>query len=93
MIGSKPREVFTYVYNHTEVLDNLVRHVNQKSIAEVLIRLLNVSENVFEGKLDMNVDTIRQSFAFKVVQRLSPQFDIEDHMNASSLLAELVEFK
>ncbi len=27
LVGNKPREVFTYVYSHPEVLDNMVKHV------------------------------------------------------------------
>lgn len=27
LVGNKPREVFSYVYNHPEVLDNLVKHI------------------------------------------------------------------
>lgn len=41
LVGAKTKQVFSYVYTHTRVLDNLIRHSYQKSIAEVLIRLLN----------------------------------------------------
>lgn len=49
------------MYNHPEVIDLLVRHVYQKSISEVLVRILNVSDNVFEegGFEGGNIDNIR----------------------------------
>ena len=27
LVSNKPKEVFSYIYSHTEVLDNLVRHI------------------------------------------------------------------
>jgi len=59
--------VFGYVYTHPEVLDNFVKHCYQKSVSEVLVRLLNVSENVLEEGFSGDFDTIRQSFAFKIL--------------------------
>lgn len=70
-----------------------MRHIYNKSISEVLIRVLNVSDNVFEDGFDANVDSIRQSFIFKVVEKLDPSFTFEDHLNAQNLLSELVDYK
>ena len=95
------------MYNHPEVIDLLVRHVYQKSISEVLVRILNVSDNVFEecGFEGGNIDNIRQSFVFKIAQRMNQNFDKENNTqlnladaydfnnNATNLLAELVEYK
>lgn len=41
LVSSNPKEIFTYIYSHPIVLDNLVRHSYQKSISDVLIRLMN----------------------------------------------------
>jgi hypothetical protein len=82
LVGNKPKEVFGYVYNHPVVLDNLVKHIYQKSICEVLIRLLNVSENVLDENFSGDFDSIRQSFIHKVLLKLDPQFSFEDHLNA-----------
>lgn len=93
LVGNKPREVFTYIYQHPQVIDNLVRHMYQKSITEVLIRVLNVSDNLFEDGYEANVDTIRQGFIYKIVEKLDPELQFEDHLNAQTLLSELVEYK
>ena len=93
LIGNKPKEVFQYIYNHTEVIDNMVRHVYQKSISEVLIRILNISDNLFEDHILSAVESIRKSFIHKIVLKFDPKFTVEDHMNAASLLSELVEYK
>ncbi|CDW85807.1 UNKNOWN [Stylonychia lemnae] len=93
LVGNKPKDVFNYVYTHPEVLYNMVKHINSKSISEVLIRLLNVTENVLDDAYSGQFDNIRQSFIFKVVEKLHPQYGYEDHLNAQSLLTELVEYK
>ncbi len=59
----------------------------------MLIRLLNVSESVFDEGFDVNIDSIRQSFIFKIVQKFDPKYEIEDHINSQNILAELVDFK
>ena len=71
----------------------MVKHVYQKSISEVLIRILNISDNLFDDHLLSAVESIRKSFIHKIVQRFDPKYSIEDHMNSASLLSELVEYK
>lgn len=92
-MSNKTKEVFTYVYNHPQTLEMLVKHLYNKSISEVLIRLLNVSDNVFEEGNEVNAEQIRQSFIYKVVEKLNPKFTFEDHLNSQGLLSELVDFK
>ena len=75
------------------MIDNLVYNTYSKSISEVLIRILNVSENLFDDTLLNAVESIRKSFIHKVVLRLDPTLTVEDHLNAGSLLSELVEYK
>ena len=85
--------MFNYIYNHPAVIDNMVKHVYQKSVSEVLIRILNISDNLFEETLLGEVENIRKSFIHKIVQKFDPKYTFEDHLNAASLLSELVEYK
>jgi hypothetical protein len=78
LVGNKPKEVFTYIYNHPQAIDLLVNHIYNKSISEVLVRVLNVSDNVFEQGFDANVDSIRQSFVHKILKKLGPSSSAED---------------
>lgn len=52
-----------------------------------------MTDNVFEEGFDGNVQTIMQSFIFKIVEKLNPTFEMEHHLNARSILCELVEYK
>jgi hypothetical protein len=40
LISNKPRQVFSYVYTNPEVFDLLVKHLSDKSVSEVLQKLL-----------------------------------------------------
>lgn len=95
-MSNKGKEVFTYIYTHPTVLENLVKHSYQKSISDVLIRLLNTSENLFFDVISYSeVNSIRASFVFKLVNKLNPEAakGMEDHLNATQILSELADYK
>jgi serine/threonine-protein phosphatase 6 regulatory subunit 3 len=78
LAGNKPKEVFSYVYSHPQVIEKMIRHIYQKSVSEVLIRLLNVSENVLDSDCEISVadmDSVRQSFVFRILEKLSPRLN------------------
>lgn len=70
-----------------------MKHIYSKSICEILVRILNVTDNVFEDGFEGNIETIRQSFIYKIVQKLDPQYGLEDHLNAQQILSELADYK
>lgn len=83
LVSSHAKEIFTYVYSHPIVLDNLVRHSYQKSISDVLIRLMNTQENLFQGSEEMiltynDINTLRCSYVLKIIQKLAPESSYED---------------
>ena len=58
LIENKAREVYNYMYNNPNTIDSFVKHLYSKSISDVLIRLLNVSENVFDEGFE-RIDSLR----------------------------------
>lgn len=80
------------MYNNPNTIDQFVKHLYSKSISDVLIRLLNVSENVFDEGFE-GIDSLRQSYVYKVVERMDPKYSLEDKMNAQGLLSELLDSK
>jgi len=74
LISNKASEVYRYIYSHPKVFDNLIRHLYQKSISELLSKLLNFSENLIDNSDDHTgpelSENIRSSYVYKVVQRL-----------------------
>lgn len=69
LVSNKAKEVYSYIYKHPEVLDKLVDRIGCKSISEILVKLLNVSEIISEGEgFDYHeIDTIRSTYIYKIV--------------------------
>jgi hypothetical protein len=80
LLASKQHEVFGYIYQNLHVLDNFLNHLYSKSVSDVLKSLLTCSDVSAQDSLE--IASIRQSFVFKILQRMAPQMDIEDHINA-----------
>lgn len=99
LVSSHAKEVFGYVYSHTVVLDNLVRHSYQKSISDVLIRLMNTQENLFQGENDIlqlsyhDINTLRCSYVLKIIQKLAPETTYEDQLNSQQILCDIADYK
>jgi hypothetical protein len=71
LVSAKTKEVFTYIYTHPLIFDHLLTHSHQKSISEILIRLLNTQENLFnENSIAYSeVNSIRTSYVHKLIQK------------------------
>jgi hypothetical protein len=70
LLNNKAKDTYQYVYKHHEVLEKLIKHIYSKSISELLVKILNVSEIVSDGNdgLDYDeIDSIRGSFVYKIV--------------------------
>ena len=50
LLNNKAAEVYRYIYEHPQVLDNMVKHLYQKSVSEILTKLLNISESMTEDE-------------------------------------------
>jgi hypothetical protein len=101
LLQLKTKEVQRYLYTHPLAIDHMVRHLGQKSVSEVLQKVLNLSEPIASGK-DLEdevpssvIDGLRQSFVYKVVQRVvnDAETDVEVFLNGISVLQELVFVK
>ena len=50
---------------------------------------MNVSEHIFEEGQTFNFEVIRKDFIMKMVEKFDEKYEIEDHLNAGSVLSEL----
>ncbi len=78
LLGNRGKEVLGYIYDYPVVIDNLVRHVSNKSVCEVLEQLLSTHEALSE----IDSDEIRISFVNKIVDRMLPDNTELDIMEA-----------
>ena len=57
------------------------------------VPIAELTEDVFEEGFEGNIESIRQSFIYKIVQKLDPKYGLEDHLNAQQILSELADYK
>jgi len=96
LVSAKTKEVFTYIYTHPVIFDHLLTHSYQKSISEILIRLLNTQENLFnENSIAYSeVNSIRTSYVHKLIQKFNnEEKGLEEHMNVCQILCEIADYK
>ena len=93
LLQQKTQEVQRYLYTHPLAIDHMVRHLSQKSVSEVLQKVLSLSEplgkDLAEEEVSPSViDGLRQSFVYKVVQRIvkGTEGDVEVFLNGISVL-------
>ena len=66
MAASKPEELYEYIYS-SSCIERFLRHSNQDSVAEVLIKLLVPPSSV---KID---DSLRTDVVYDIVKRIGSQ--------------------
>jgi hypothetical protein len=87
-----------YVFNpQNRVIEYLVRHVYNRSLADLLIRLLNqdiLRSDYVEEVLDyvMTSDELRRGVVLGLIEQLSGS-DEEGRLNAATVLIEIFESK
>ena len=50
LLTNKAADVYRYIYEHPHVLDNMIKHLYQKSVSEILMKLLTISESMTEDE-------------------------------------------
>lgn len=74
------------------LIDDLLFHVYQKSVSEVLNKLLNISEQSYEEELSKAIKDRQLKAVAELVNKLaSEQIDEEANLNASLILSELMD--
>lgn len=56
LVQSKQKEVYSYVYAHPQVFENLVKHLYSKSISEILQKLLANTPSIYHTEDTANSD-------------------------------------
>jgi hypothetical protein len=94
LISRKQKLLIPYIYSpDRDIIDCLLNHVYQRSISEVLNKLLVQQETDYEQEILDQIKIKQQTAIEKLVDRLGPQFTEEDNMNASTILQDLIEKK
>lgn len=84
LMGHNRKGFFTYVFNpENRVIEYLIKHIYNRSISELLIKIL--SEN-------LESEEVKKEFIFNLLHALEIQ-DFEGKINGSMVLSELIDTK
>jgi len=90
LINRKSKILLPYVFNHeSDVIESLLFHIYQKSISELLNKLLNLNDD--QKSADNSISAVIRIKQVEIlntlVDKLGPSDTIdEDNLNASSIL-------
>ena len=94
LINRKQKQVIPYVFSEgSTIIDRLLHHVYQKSISELLNKLLTVADNEYDSDVVARIKSKQNEVVSKLIQKLSPEHSEEDNLNGCSILYDLLETK
>lgn len=91
LISRKQKQLIPYIFDpNSNIIDNLVKHVGQKSISEILNKLITQ----VDGELMHEQIQVKQQMVVeKLVEHLGPTVHEENNLNSSSIIQDMFETK
>mmetsp|Transcript_10344 Transcript_10344/g.10366 ORF Transcript_10344/g.10366 Transcript_10344/m.10366 type:complete len:157 (-) Transcript_10344:1209-1679(-) len=94
LINRKQKQLVPYVFApESQIIDQLLFHVYQKSISELLNKFLCIMDSEFEGEVQVQIQTKQREIVQKLINKLSPENSMEDNLNGCSILQDMLESK
>ncbi len=94
LISRKQKQLIPYIYGpDCDIIDSLLNHVYQKSVSEVLNKLLVQLDTDYDEEVLAQIKEKQAMAVNKLVEKLGPDSTEEDNLNASTILRDLVEKK
>lgn len=94
LLNRKQKQIIPYVFGaDSDVLDCLLYHVYQKSVSEVLNKLMNVVDSNFEPDLVQLIQEKKLRVMNQLTDKLMSDYTEEDNYSAATVICELLEVK
>ena len=94
LINRKQKQLIPFIYaSESDIIDRLLYHVYQKSISELLNKLLSIQENDFDSQVAQIMQKKQQQVVQNLLQKLSSEASEEDNLNGCSILQDMLEIK
>ena len=74
-------------------MDCLLRHVEQKSVSEILNKLLTQVESDYEPELMAQIQQKQQKAISVLISKLGPELHEESNLNGSAIIRDMCEIK
>ena len=95
LIMRKQKQVVPYIFgDDSDVIDCLLYHVYQKSVSEVLNKLLNILGINFDDDMVAKIQEQKQKILNELINKLSKKdSDDEEYINVTMILSDIIEQK
>lgn len=95
LIMRKQKQLVPYIFgDDSDVIDYLLKHVYQKSVSEVLNKLLNILGINFDDEMVAKIQEKKQRILNDLIDKLgSPDCNDEEAMNITFILFDIMEQK
>lgn len=95
LLNRKQKQIVPFLFsNECSLIDKLMFHIYQKSVSDVLQKLLNVSDQNYEEELQKSIKEKQLKAIASLVDKLGPgQVDEEANLNACNILSDLMDNK
>jgi hypothetical protein len=94
LISRKQKSLVPYIFApNSDIIENMVRHVYQKSISEVLNKLLTQIDGDYEPEVMAEIKAKQQLAVTRLIDMLGPDLSEEHNLNASTIIQDMFEIK
>lgn len=94
LISRKQKQLVPYVFDKdSDVIDCLLKHVEQKSISEILNKLLTQIDTDYEPELMAQIQEKQQKAVSVLISKLGPELHEENNLNGSAIIRDMCEIK
>jgi len=94
LISRKQKQLVPYIFDKdSDVIECLLRHVEQKSISEILNKLLTQIDSDYEPELNASIQEKQQKAISVLISKLGPELHEENNLNGSAIIRDMCEIK
>jgi hypothetical protein len=94
LISRKQKQLVPYIFSaESKIMENLVKHVQQKSISEILNKLVTQIDSDFEPEIMERIRMKQQMVVTALIATLGPNETEESNLNGSSIIQDMFEVK
>jgi len=94
LISRKQKSLVPYIFAPgSDVIEQMLKHVYQKSISEVLNKLLTQIDSDFEPEIMAEIKAKQQLAVSKLIDQLGPDVSDEHNLNGCTIIQDMFEIK
>lgn len=94
LISRKQKQLFPFIFaKESTVIEDLLKHVYQKSISEILNKLLTLVDTDHEPEIVAMIQEKQQMAVSYLIDSLGPEKSEEHNLNASTIIQDMFEIK